>query len=323
MKDKKEKLKRGYTTGVHTSFAFQRALECFLVSSSLSIVKTIKMDNDDLDVTKGCEIIVCISNNKKDLQINEIEHKPYLLYNKNNIIEIYSGNGVGIVTKDGLKPPKGYPAINPKPLDVLKEIYSKSKINYKNLFCTIGVVDGLKIAKQTANAKVGVLGGISILGTSGFVKPISASAYINSIKEELNYARANDYKTIIFTLGNTAFKKANSLYKDDYIIEIGNFIYDGISLAVDLQFEDIVLMLGVGKLVKVSQGFKNTHNRFGSIDFSLVQQLCDTDIKGCLTIKRVREILDKELDKFDNIILNQSKEQLYKWFNKEIKVEVC
>ena len=72
MENNTKKLRRGYTTGVHTSFAFKRALECFLVTNELSRVYTIKMDNDDLDVTKGCEIIVSVSNCKNDLKINKI-----------------------------------------------------------------------------------------------------------------------------------------------------------------------------------------------------------------------------------------------------------
>jgi cobalt-precorrin-5B (C1)-methyltransferase len=120
-------LKKGYTTGVHTSFAFKSALECFISTNFLSISKTNKMDNDDLDVTKGCEIIVSISNNKTDLIINNIKHQPYILKSKNNICEIYAGNGVGIVTKDGLKPPKKHPAINPIPLQNLDNIFQKIK----------------------------------------------------------------------------------------------------------------------------------------------------------------------------------------------------
>ena len=206
----KEKLKRGYTTGVHTSFAFKSALQTFIATKQLSISKTIKMDNDDLDVTKGCEIIVIITENKDDLVLNKIEHKPYIFKNTNCNLELYAGVGVGIVTKDGLKPPKNHPAINPKPLEVLRELFQNSKFKIQNskLFCTAEVINGHKISKQTANKKVGILGGISILGTTGFVKPISSTAYIDSINEELNFAKANGYDTIIFTLGNTAYSKA-------------------------------------------------------------------------------------------------------------------
>ena len=318
-----KKLKRGYTTGVHTSFAFKSALQTFLATKTQATSKTNKMDNDDLDVTKGCEIIVSISRDKDDLELNSIEHKPYLLKNDTSTLEVYAGIGVGVVTKDGLKPPKNHPAINHTPLKVMQDIFQSLEINEKKLFCNVSVTDGEILAKETANAKVGVLGGISILGTTGFVKPISATAYIDSIEQELNYAKANGYKKIIFTLGNTSYKKALEMQKDGYIIEIGNFIYDGIILAVKLEFEDIKLIVGVGKLVKIAQGFKNTHNRFGSIDFVVVQSWCDEDIKESLTIKGVREILGDRCGKFDILVKNKAQEKLLEWFSKNIEVIIC
>lgn len=318
-------LKKGYTTGVHTSFAFKSALECFLATKLFSKSKTNKMDNDDLDVTKGCEIIVSISDNKTDLIINDIKHQPYILKNKNNICEIYAGNGVGVVTKDGLKPPKNYPAINPVPLQSLDDIFQKIKINNLKIFTTIEVINGNEIAKQTANTKVGVLGGISILGTTGWVKPISATAYIHSIEQELNYAKVNNYKTIIFTLGNTAYKQTQNSENIDintYIIEIGNFIYDGIILAVKMKFDTLELWLGIGKCVKIAQGFKNTHNRFGSIDFNLVQNDLKQDIKDCVTIKAVRKVIGDDCVEYDNLMRLKAQQQLFNWFNKNIKVRI-
>ena len=318
-----KKLKKGYTTGVHTSFAFKSALETFLTLNKLSVSKTLKMDNDDLDVTKGCEIVVSISNDFDDLEKNNLKHNPYVLSSRNSTLEIYSGIGVGVVTKDGLKPPKGYPAINPKPLEVLQDIFNNFISNNQKLFCTISVTDGENIAKHTANSKVGVLGGISILGTTGFVKPISATAYIDSIEQELNFASSNSFNKIIFTLGNTAYKKAKELDTNSYIIEIGNFIYDGIKLAVDKKFKYIELWLGIGKTVKIAQGFKNTHNRFGGIDFKDVQTWVDVDIKECLTIKGVRELLGDDCEKFDSMAIEKTKEQLKKWFEKDIEVKIC
>jgi cobalt-precorrin-5B (C1)-methyltransferase len=329
LKTKIKKLKKGYTTGVHTSFAFKRALECFLITKKKSKVCTNKMDNDDLDVTKGCKIIVIISDKKDNLRLNIIKHNPYIFRYKNSQIKIYAGVGVGVVTKDGLKPKKDFPAINPKPLEELKKIFQKAVTNDKiyNLYCAIFVENGEQIAKKTANAKVGVLGGISILGTTGFVKPISSTAYIQSINEEFNFALANNFDTVVLTIGNESLKVAKNLYlncEKTYILEIGNFVYDSLKIATNLKFENIILVLGIGKAVKVSQGFKNTHNRFGSIDFDIIQQIVDIDIKQCLTIKRVQQLLGDDVVKFDKIILNKVQNQLNCWFLKyKIKVNIC
>ena len=322
---KTKKLKTGYTTGVHASFAFRSALDGFLATNQLTFSKTNKSDNDDLDVTKGCEIVVSISQNLNDLKLNEIKHKPYILESNGAKCFLYAGVGVGVVTKDGLKPPKGYPAINPVPLGAFKDIFSSNKFEVPrdiDMFCCVSVTNGEEIAKQTANAKVGVLGGISILGTRGVVKPISADAYLDSIKEELNFASTNGFESIHFTLGNSSYKKAKELNENSFIVEIGNFIYDGISLAVKRDFKNIVLWIGIAKSVKVAQGFKNTHNRFGSIDFNVVGSWIDKNLDGSITIKGVRESLD-DVNSFDNIVLKKTKEQLYKWFDKKIEVILC
>ena len=323
-----KKLKSGYTTGVHTSYAFKSALSTFIACDELSISKSIKMDNDDLDVTKGCEIVVSVSNSFDNLKLNSIKHEPYIYEHNNTKLYIYASNGVGIVTKKGLKPPVNHCAINPIPLNAIQDVFEalSLKIDYKEIFCSVGVTNGEQIAKQTANAKVGVLGGISILGTKGIVKPISVDAYINSIEQELNFAKANEYKTIIFTLGNTAFKDVNKKIKkyekEFYIIEIGNFIYNSISLSMQKELYNIELWLGIAKSVKVSQGFKNTHNRFGSIDFTLIQDLVKEDIKDCVTIKAVREQISNKKE-FDNKIIQKTKEQLKAWFDIDIGVKIC
>ena len=329
-----KKLRSGYTTGVHTSYAFKSALSTFIACNTTSVSKTNKMDNDDLDVTKGCEIIVSVSSSLDELELNTISHEPYVFNSNNNNtkLNIYASSGVGIVTKAGLKPPVGFCAINPVPLKALQDVFESlsSKLLYDEIFCTVGVTNGLEIAKQTANAKVGVLGGISILGTKGIVKPISATAYIDSIEQELNYTKANGFKTIIFTLGNIALKVANEYINsldenkqnEFYIIEIGNFIYDSISLALNKEIYNIELYIGIAKSVKVALGFKNTHNRFGSIDMSVVALWGDYDIKDCITIKALRDKIEDK-NSFDNIVIEKTKDQLKDWFDKEIGLRIC
>lgn len=94
-----KQLKKGYTTGAHTYIIFNSALSCFLVTNKTSISKTNKMDNDDLDVTKGCEIVVTISENIKDLELNSISHNPQVYKKDTCTLSVYAGVGVGVVTK--------------------------------------------------------------------------------------------------------------------------------------------------------------------------------------------------------------------------------
>ncbi len=322
-----KKLKKGYTTGVHTSFAFRSALELYLVTKKLSTSKTNKMNNDDLDVTKGCEIVVTISDNRKDLKLNRIKHKPHIFENREGgRISIFAGKGVGVVTKKGLKVEREYPAINPTPLKVLREIFLKKRVK-EELFCAISVSDGEELAKKTANSKVGVLGGISILGTTGFVKPVSSEAYLKSIETEIEFAIKNGYSEIYFTIGNNSLKRAKERGAEEQIVEIGNYIYASLKIAKELRVKRVILFAGIGKLTKLSQGFKNSHNRFGSIDFKLIQSKIkenfnyQIDITSITTIKGVTKELGEIKPLFYNMIKSEAEKVVKSWF-RELNIEI-
>lgn len=317
-------LKKGYTTGVHTLYAFKSALQMCLVTQKMGVSTTIKIDNDDLDVTKGCEIVVTVSYDKNDLSLNPLEHLPQTFKYENQSLFLYAGQGVGVVTKKGLKISPEFPAINPKPLEALYLCYcqgSKDQLN-RDLYACVSVTQGEEIAKQTANAKVGVLGGISILGTTGIVKPVSSSAYIDSVKTEILFAHSNNYKRLYFTLGNSAFKTASEKADETSIIEIGNFVYDAIEIATQTKIEEVVFLCGIGKMTKVYQGFKNTHNRFGSIDFQALKALIlehldyEVDIESTLTVKGISQELEEHglLKDFHTLITQKANEQIKHWF---------
>jgi cobalt-precorrin-5B (C1)-methyltransferase len=323
-------LKKGYTTGVHTSFAFYRSLEIFAITKEFSQTKTIKMDNDDLDVTKGCEIVVSIDSTLESLSLNSIKHTPYIFEHNNSKISIYAGSGLGVVTKLGLKPPPNHPAINPVPLGFLRDIFQKLTPKGIELFCTISITNGKEIAKQSANEKVGVVGGLSILGTTGFVKPVSSTAYIDSVKTEIEFAKKNSYEIVVFTLGNSAYKTALESYSKEQVIEIGNFVYDSIGFAKYLEFKKIIFICGIGKMTKVAQGFKNSHNRFGVIDFdSLKKDIqkelnIEVDIDSTKTVKGISEQLetkDRLLD-FYSLITKQATQKAKEWFGEDINIEL-
>ena len=296
----------------------------------MSYSVTYKMDNDDLDVTKGCEIVVTVSDKLEDLVLNPLEHKPYDI----GSLRLYAGVGVGVVTKKGLRPPKGYPAINPTPLKAIETIYRRcDHVTRQNqtIYASISVTNGEFLAKQTANAKVGVLGGISILGTTGYVKPISADAYMDSIRTELGVAKANGYSIAILTLGNSSFSYAKEHYDEVQIVEIGNFVYDALEIVQALKFESVIFICGIGKATKVMQGCKNTHNRFGSIDFVALQEQIfrelevEVDIESTKTVKGLTQQLNNlnKMKEFYKMIEAESQRKLLLWFTSlliEVKI---
>ena len=319
-----KELKRGYTTGAHTYMIFNSALDFFLSTKLVSVSKTNKMDNDDLDVTKNCEIVVTISDKIDDLNLNETTHQAQICTQGSNKLSVYAGIGVGVVTKKGLKISPDFPAINPTPLNAMFDIFKKLSLDYENLdlHCSVSITDGENISKQTANAKVGVVGGLSILGTTGIVKPVSSTAYIDSVKTEIEFAKQNEYNPLIFTIGNSTFSTAKERYDEAQIVEVANFVYDSIEISTALEIEKVVFVCGIGKMTKVYQGFKNTHNRFGSIDFVQLRNDIkneigyEVDIESTKTVKGLSIELESVglSDELYTMIAKKANEQIKEWF---------
>ncbi|WP_457749403.1 cobalt-precorrin-5B (C(1))-methyltransferase CbiD [Sulfurimonas sp.] len=337
-----EKLRSGYTTGTHATAVllaclyeyFDSALVQYVEvtlpqnkSAAIAVSKeaslcfsTIKGDNDDIDVTKGCEITCKLLQSRPQ---NLKEQAPSLLEINNTKIYVYAGDGIGIVTKKGLKITPPHPAINPTPLAMMCQNGEKIVKNAHKVFHAVfSVTDGERIAKETANAKVGVLGGISILGTRGIVKPVSASAYIDSIATEIDVAAAESTSYIVFTLGNSAHDYAKKHYRESAIIEIGNFVYDASRCLEKHTIEKVVFITSVAKMCKVAQGFKNTHNRYGSIDFDVVRVWLheleyDLSDEEFVTLKGVLQTLPNEYkESFIKLLGYKAVCKLKEWFCK-------
>ena len=343
-----EKLRSGYTTGTHATATLvacvhecvsqkkSELLEIVLPQQKVAAIEvvregacfysSIKGDNDDIDVTKGAKISCrLLREPPKDIK----EQTPSILAVKNTKLFIYAGEGVGVVTKKGLKIAPNHPAINPTPLAMMHEnvaeILDDAPRELYALFC---VEDGEIIARDTANAKVGVLGGISILGTRGIVKPVSASAYIDSIETEIDVAAAESQEIIVFTLGNTAVDFAKEHYDEVSIVEIGNFVYDAMARLKKYRFKKLLFITSVAKMTKVAQGFKNTHNKYGTIDFNQVKKWLREELgveladEEFVTLKGVLQSLPKEYHQaFVELLTQKALTQLEVWL-KELAVDL-
>ncbi len=336
-----EKLKSGYTTGTHATAVllaslyeyfdavFLQKLEVVLPQGQEALIEvkreksccfsTIKGDNDDIDVTKGCEITCKLLEHSPQ---NLKEQEPSLLEINNAKIYIYAGEGIGIVTKKGLKITPPHPAINPIPLAMMLENAKNIvKESQELLHAVFSVKEGERIAKDTANAKVGVIGGISILGTRGIVKPVSASAYIDSVEAEIDVAAAESQEQIIFMLGNSAHDYAKKYYNESSIIEIGNFVYDASVRLKKHNIKKLIFITSVAKMCKVAQGFKNTHNKYGSIDFDEVRIWLKRELnfelgdEEFLTLKGVLQTLPNEYkEPFIKLLGYKSAQRFKEWF---------
>ncbi len=211
-----------------------------------------KDSGDDPDVTNGVLVYATV---KK------------LLHDPGEIL-IQGGEGIGTVTKPGLACPVGSPAINPVPRRMILEEVRKQaeRFGYSGgLKVEISIPEGKKLAEKTFNPKLGILGGISVLGTSGIVEPMSEQAIIDTVKTEMNVAKAEGKDYLILTPGNygEAFLQRTKEISGLAYVKCSNFIGDALDYAAETGFCGILLVGHIGKLIKVGAGQMNTHSKYG------------------------------------------------------------
>ena len=212
-----------------------------------------KDGGDDVDVTTGLPVIASVA------------LRPEL----SGEVRIHGGEGVGRVTKPGLDQPVGEAAINHVPRAMIKEALEKEaeSAGYAGGFdVTISIEGGAETAKRTFNPHMGVEGGLSVLGTSGIVEPMSQQAILDTIQLEMGQAalRAGSPRRLILAPGNYGLdylhEKMPAL-KNIPVVKTSNFIGDTMDMAAASKFEQVVLVGHIGKLVKLAGGVMNTHSR--------------------------------------------------------------
>jgi cobalt-precorrin-5B (C1)-methyltransferase len=209
----------------------------------------IKDAGDDIDVTHGAEIYAKVR------------------FSKNNLgITITGGKGVGRITKPGLAVPPGEYAINPTPRKmIVKELTPYLPKDNKGVEVIISVPKGEELAKKTFNPRLGIVGGISIIGTSGLVESKSTDAYKTSLSLQLDVLKAQGFKRVTLVLGYVGENFCKEVLKisDDSIVKIGDHVGFMLKECSKKGIRDVLLIGYIGKLVKVANGQFNTHWRFG------------------------------------------------------------
>lgn len=246
----------------------------------------IKDAGDDPDITNGSEVITRVDIGETDGDITFV-----------------GGKGIGTVTQEGLKIPPGQPAINPVPRKMATEALRKI-IGNRAATVTVSIPNGEELAKRTFNPRLGIVDGLSILGTTGIVRPMSEEAMKDSLLAELDMYAKQGKKDILFVLGGTgenAMKRHFGRFK--CIFQVSNYIGIMIEAAVDRGFENILIGGFVGKLVKVASGTMNTHSH---VSDGRIETICThaalhgapvetiRRIYGCLTTKKAMEIVTEE-----------------------------
>ncbi len=277
----KTQLRKGWTTGACATGAARAAFEALetgefpdpvvvrlpkgdrpkfaLVQKTLAVLEAtagvVKDAGDDPDVTHGVIVLATVSRNAEGVGIT-----------------FEAGEGVGTVTKPGLPLAVGEPAINPGPRMMIMEALgdaAEALDVMADLNVTITIPGGEEIAKKTWNPRLGIAGGLSVLGTTGIVHPYSCSAWIHSIHQGIDVARATGVKHVVGVTGRTSELAINKLYNLDSgaLIDMGDFVGGLLKHLRRHPVERLTIGGGFAKMVKLAQGNLDLHSARSQVDF--------------------------------------------------------
>ncbi|MGX9728728.1 MAG: cobalt-precorrin-5B (C(1))-methyltransferase CbiD [Candidatus Electronema sp. VV] len=243
-----------FPDGRHYSFQ----LHSCLAEQDRAIVSVLKDAGDDPDVTNGAEIIAAV--------------EKQALGSAGEAIAIRAGQGVGTVTKPGLAVPVGEPAINPVPLRMIRaavaEALHELRQNGLRLTVTVSVRDGERLAEKTLNRRLGIVGGLSILGTTGIVRPVSAEAWTATIDAAMQVARAAGLDEVLLSTGRTSEAAAQRQLglPEEAQVMMGDYLEHALLAARRQGFHRIHLAGMWAKVLKCALGIPQTHVRNGALE---------------------------------------------------------
>jgi cobalt-precorrin-5B (C1)-methyltransferase len=255
-----------------------------------AIASIVKDAGDDPDCTHGAELVA------------EVELRAA------SGIELRGGPGVATVTKVGLGLTVGAPAINAVPRRNITEMVEEelSSSPYRGAVVTISVPGGEEMAKETINARLGLLGGISILGTTGIVKPYSTAAYKASVVQAIDVARERGVETLVLTTGGKSEAYAMRLYPDlpeEAFVQVGDFVGVGVKHCARRKARTAVVVGMIGKLSKMADGRTMTHAAGSEVNLEFLATLARgigapdplvEQIRQANTARHVLELAERE-----------------------------
>ncbi|MBE6517773.1 MAG: cobalamin biosynthesis protein CbiD [Thermoplasmata archaeon] len=321
------RLRCGHTTGTCAAAASKAAAHMLLTNETLERVtiltpKGILLELDVEDITMGDTYVSCAV--RKDGGDDIDATNGTLVYSTVRMIDsgiaIDGGTGVGRITRKGLDQPVGNAAINRVPRSMIREalIDISDIYGYEGGFdVVISIPEGEEIAKRTFNPRLGIVDGISVLGTSGIVEPMSETALIDTIKVEMRVRKESGDRTILVVPGNYGkdFAEEYPGMDADRAVKCSNFVGEMLDYACELGL-DVVLVSNLGKLVKVAGGIMNTHSRNAdsrmeilAANSAIAGASIETvkGIMGCISTDDALELIDSEglIDKVSELLLEK------------------
>ncbi len=269
-----KKLRTGYTTGSCAAAATKAALEMLLSEQWISEVildtpKGIRLYLDVEEITREDQTVSCAI--RKDGGDDPDVTHGMLVFSSVTLTDsgyhLIGGDGIGRITQPGFEQAIGSAAINKIPRQMIRKEVDDlcRKYRYQNgIEVTISIPGGEEVAKKTFNPHLGIVGGLSILGTSGIVIPMSEAALVKSIELEMDIAVAKGYKTLLICPGNYGETFSKTIFGDwiEPDAKCSNYVGETLDLAMGKEsVEQILFVAHIGKFVKVAAGIMNTHSR--------------------------------------------------------------
>jgi cobalt-precorrin-5B (C1)-methyltransferase len=270
-------------------FDLRIAINRLAYADGVATAGVIKDGGDDPDVTHGAEVRVAV---------RRVEEPG---------VHIRGGTGVGTVTQPGLELPPGSAAINPVPRQMIAEnvrIALGVDRPEPGVEVTVSIPGGEALARKTLNARIGILGGLSILGTTGIVRPMSTASWRASVVQSIDVAAANSLNHIVLTTGGRSERFAEALYPglpEMAFVQMGIFTGDSLNRAADRAVPRVTVCGMIGKLAKLATGQMQTHVAGGGVDVGFLADLAVgagagqdlvTAIARANTARHVEELID-------------------------------
>ncbi|MBU1176196.1 MAG: cobalt-precorrin-5B (C(1))-methyltransferase [Alphaproteobacteria bacterium] len=304
-------LRRGWTTGACATAATKSALNALFGGGFLDPVEItlpggqtpafvlalearetgwaeagiVKDAGDDPDVTHGATIIARVARGASGSGVT-----------------FHAGPGIGTITRPGLSLPPGEPAINPVPRRMMREAVSEICARFgeaPDIAITLSIPNGDEIAKRTWNPRLGIVGGLSVLGTTGIVVPYSCSAWIHSIQRGVDVARAMGLSHVVGATGDRSEQAARAALglADEAYLDMGDFVGGLLKYLRTHRVDRVTIAGGFGKLVKLAQGAMDLHSARSTIDMAVLAKIVgelggdDALVARCASANTAREVL--------------------------------